>query len=109
MEEWRNDINDEIDSINRSLSYAPVREKASTIRDWIRSVLGKIVHYYIQSRASPIAAYWRRNTVVSLHSRRCRLGINELRCVMRRYTAIAIYIDTCACACLDKTAAANYS
>ncbi len=57
MEEWRNNINDEIDSINRSLSYAPVREKASTIRDWIRSVLGKIVHYYyyIQSRKQSIA------------------------------------------------------
>ena len=56
LDVWRNDINEEIDSINRILPYAPAGgwvdfegydngEKALTIRMWIRSVLQKIVHY----------------------------------------------------------------
>eukprot|EP00985_Skeletonema_marinoi_P016681 scaffold8993_cov207-Skeletonema_marinoi.AAC.37 len=56
LEEWRNDMNEEIDSINRILSTTPAGgindeggvaegEKARVIRTWIRSVLGKIIHY----------------------------------------------------------------
>ena len=51
MEEWKNDMNNEIDAINQSLACAPTGNevndegKARAIRTWIRSVLGKIVHY----------------------------------------------------------------
>ena len=57
LEDWRNDMNEEIDRINRILPTAPgggydaARNfwdeggKARTIRVWIRSVLRKIVHY----------------------------------------------------------------
>ena len=56
LEEWRNDMGEEIDSINQILptTYAgrytddddeAYRGKAQTIRTWIRSVLGKIIHY----------------------------------------------------------------
>eukprot|EP00984_Skeletonema_dohrnii_P007985 scaffold2944_cov155-Skeletonema_dohrnii-CCMP3373.AAC.2 len=61
LEEWRNDMNEEIDSINRILPDAragtgtfdffdiidddEVGEKAWVIRRWIRSVLRKIIHY----------------------------------------------------------------
>eukprot|EP00984_Skeletonema_dohrnii_P022823 scaffold11925_cov155-Skeletonema_dohrnii-CCMP3373.AAC.2 len=53
LEEWENDMNEEIDSINRILPTAPaggetynnMGEKAIVIRMWIRSVLRKITHY----------------------------------------------------------------
>ena len=55
FEEWRNDICEKIDSINRMLPNACAGRwgwddeyhggKARLIRMWIRSVLGKIIHY----------------------------------------------------------------
>eukprot|EP00985_Skeletonema_marinoi_P024895 scaffold17763_cov79-Skeletonema_marinoi.AAC.1 len=54
LEEWRNDMDDEIDSINQILPNAPagtdsyMGEKAMVIRTWIRSVLRKIIHYKAQ-------------------------------------------------------------
>ena len=55
LEEWRNDMNEEIDFINQILPDARagyyngnddyVGEKAWEIRAWIRSVLQKIFHY----------------------------------------------------------------
>ncbi|KAK1737798.1 hypothetical protein QTG54_011570 [Skeletonema marinoi] len=55
FEEWRNDMNEEIDSINQILPNTPAGGwddeyddeggKARAIRTWIRSVLGKIIHY----------------------------------------------------------------
>ncbi|KAK1734891.1 hypothetical protein QTG54_014351 [Skeletonema marinoi] len=54
LEEWRNDMDDEIDSINQILPNAPagtdsyMGEKAMVIRMWIRSVLRKIIHYKAQ-------------------------------------------------------------
>eukprot|EP00577_Skeletonema_sp_RCC1716_P017178 CAMPEP_0113437824 /NCGR_PEP_ID=MMETSP0013_2-20120614/37630_1 /TAXON_ID=2843 ORGANISM="Skeletonema costatum, Strain 1716" /NCGR_SAMPLE_ID=MMETSP0013_2 /ASSEMBLY_ACC=CAM_ASM_000158 /LENGTH=277 /DNA_ID=CAMNT_0000328521 /DNA_START=317 /DNA_END=1147 /DNA_ORIENTATION=- /assembly_acc=CAM_ASM_000158 len=55
LNEWRNDMNEEIDSINQILPHTPagrgdgdVGEKAIVIRTWIRSVLRKIIHYKAQ-------------------------------------------------------------
>eukprot|EP00985_Skeletonema_marinoi_P019249 scaffold10965_cov148-Skeletonema_marinoi.AAC.1 len=55
LNDWRNDMNEEIDSINRILPTTPagrgdgdVGEKAMVIRSWIRSVLHKIMHYKAQ-------------------------------------------------------------
>ena len=52
LEEWRNDMNEEIDSINQILPTSSagrwghdVGDKARVIRTWIRSVIGKIIHY----------------------------------------------------------------
>ena len=58
LEEWRNDVNEEIDSINQILpdtsagtwdvlqeDERDMGEKAQVLRRWIRSVLGKIIHY----------------------------------------------------------------
>eukprot|EP00984_Skeletonema_dohrnii_P026925 scaffold16330_cov88-Skeletonema_dohrnii-CCMP3373.AAC.3 len=56
LEEWRNDMNEEIDSINQILPTAPGEgwnegrycqdgENIRAIRTWIRSVLRKIIHY----------------------------------------------------------------
>mmetsp|Transcript_8963 Transcript_8963/g.13847 ORF Transcript_8963/g.13847 Transcript_8963/m.13847 type:complete len:311 (+) Transcript_8963:108-1040(+) len=52
LEEWRNDMNEEVDSINQILPNTPAGDwdygeggKAQAIRVWIRSVLRKIVHY----------------------------------------------------------------
>jgi hypothetical protein len=52
MEEWRNDMYEEIDSINQILptvnagcGYCDAGEMALAIRTWIRSVLGKIIPY----------------------------------------------------------------
>eukprot|EP00985_Skeletonema_marinoi_P018371 scaffold10249_cov226-Skeletonema_marinoi.AAC.1 len=56
LEEWRNDMYEEIDSINQILPTASAGsvgyyddddegEKAFAIRTWIRSVLRKVIHY----------------------------------------------------------------
>ncbi len=62
LKKWRNDIYKEIDSINQTLPTADagggwndegednVGEKAVAIRDWIRSVLGKIIEYKAEHR-----------------------------------------------------------
>eukprot|EP00573_Skeletonema_grethae_P012681 CAMPEP_0201709842 /NCGR_PEP_ID=MMETSP0578-20130828/58317_1 /ASSEMBLY_ACC=CAM_ASM_000663 /TAXON_ID=267565 /ORGANISM="Skeletonema grethea, Strain CCMP 1804" /LENGTH=230 /DNA_ID=CAMNT_0048198837 /DNA_START=5 /DNA_END=697 /DNA_ORIENTATION=+ len=51
FEEWRNDMIEEIHSINQNLPNAPAGgrgnegEKAQVIRRWIRSVRDKMIHY----------------------------------------------------------------
>ena len=65
LEEWRNDMNDEIDSINQIFPTSPAGgwgddrddvdepdpgEKTQAIRSWIRSVLRKIIHYQTEHR-----------------------------------------------------------
>ena len=59
LEEWKNDMNDEIDSINHILpdtwegqydDYGDNGEKAQAIRVWIRSVLRKIVRFKAEHR-----------------------------------------------------------
>ena len=51
LEEWKNDMYNEICSINQNLASAPAGDgydvggKAQAIQTWIRSVLRKIVHY----------------------------------------------------------------
>ncbi len=55
LEDWRNDISEEIDSISQILPTAPAGieiydagDKAVTIRGWIRSILHKVIHYKVQ-------------------------------------------------------------
>eukprot|EP00984_Skeletonema_dohrnii_P006907 scaffold2462_cov120-Skeletonema_dohrnii-CCMP3373.AAC.12 len=56
LNDWRNDMNEEIDSINQILptaraggkTYNDMGEKAIVIRTWIRSVLHKIMYYKAQ-------------------------------------------------------------
>ena len=59
LEEWKNDMNGEIDSINQILPNAPagecrpfatLGEKAEAIRTWISSVLRKYTHYKSEHR-----------------------------------------------------------
>ncbi len=60
LEEWRNNMNEEIDLINQILSNVDVGhyeyggdvegEKAAAIRTWIRSLLGKIMDYKAEHR-----------------------------------------------------------
>mmetsp|Transcript_4636 Transcript_4636/g.5898 ORF Transcript_4636/g.5898 Transcript_4636/m.5898 type:complete len:133 (-) Transcript_4636:358-756(-) len=60
FEEWRNDVNEEIDSINQILPTVSAGggdvgefdegEKAQAIRTWIRSVIGKIIHYQAEQQ-----------------------------------------------------------
>ena len=65
LDDWRNDMNEEIDSINRILPNANAGhygdddegrfvseggEKAQVIRAWIRSVLHKIIYYKAEHR-----------------------------------------------------------
>ena len=57
MEEWKNDMNEEIDAINQILPNTPagnmfsdVGGKAKEIRTWIRSVLRKIIRYKAEHR-----------------------------------------------------------
>eukprot|EP00985_Skeletonema_marinoi_P005481 scaffold2376_cov80-Skeletonema_marinoi.AAC.2 len=58
LEEWRNDMDREINSINQILSYTfagddtdDVGGKTLVIRMWISSVLGKIIHYKAQHQS----------------------------------------------------------
>jgi hypothetical protein len=55
LEDWKNDVNEEMLSINQILSNAPAGDdvdnvggKARAIRRWIRSVLRKIIQYKAQ-------------------------------------------------------------
>ncbi len=60
LKDWRNDMNEEIDSINQILYIADAGyyfeddetngEKAQAIRRWMRSVLRKIIHYQEEHR-----------------------------------------------------------
>ena len=56
LEEWRQDMRNVIDSINRILPNTPAGEndhdgrKARAIREWIALVLRKIIHYKAQHR-----------------------------------------------------------
>eukprot|EP00984_Skeletonema_dohrnii_P018937 scaffold8973_cov75-Skeletonema_dohrnii-CCMP3373.AAC.9 len=57
MEEWRDDMNEEIESIKQILPttpacniYGDVGGKAEAIRVWIESVLHKIIHYKAEQR-----------------------------------------------------------
>ena len=47
LEEWRNDMNEEIDSINQILpdARADSGQKSQVIQRWIGSVMRKIIHY----------------------------------------------------------------
>ena len=47
---WRNDTNEEIDAINKILPKEEGEGKTSVIRGWIRSVLGKVIHYKAEHR-----------------------------------------------------------
>ena len=57
LEDWRNDMDREMLSINQILSYTPagnrrdVGGKAQAVRIWIRSVLRKIIHYKAQHQS----------------------------------------------------------
>jgi hypothetical protein len=42
LESWRNDMNDEIDSINQNLSTYPANHKTAAIQDWIEGVLERV-------------------------------------------------------------------
>ena len=63
LDEWKNDMNEEIDSINQILPNASAGildyynihgdenhegEKTKAIRDWIRRILQKIIHYKVE-------------------------------------------------------------
>eukprot|EP00984_Skeletonema_dohrnii_P022701 scaffold11802_cov202-Skeletonema_dohrnii-CCMP3373.AAC.5 len=60
LEEWRNDMNEEINSINQILSNAPAGDandddddvggKAQAVRMWIRTVLRNIIRYKTQQQ-----------------------------------------------------------
>ena len=45
MDEWKHDMNDEIGTISQNLEIINDGDKTREIQTWIRSVLGKIVHY----------------------------------------------------------------
>eukprot|EP00984_Skeletonema_dohrnii_P021097 scaffold10440_cov161-Skeletonema_dohrnii-CCMP3373.AAC.1 len=45
MENWRNDIQEEINQINQILPNTPADDKAAEIRQWMDSVLNKMDHY----------------------------------------------------------------
>ena len=54
LDEWKNDMRRDIGSINHNLPNAPASffngEKTIVIREWIRSVLSKIIYYKAQHR-----------------------------------------------------------
>jgi hypothetical protein len=45
LESWRNEIKDEIDSINQTLPNTGATEKAEAIQQWITRVLSRMEHY----------------------------------------------------------------
>jgi hypothetical protein len=45
LESWRNDMNDEIDSINQDLPNTRANDKTTLIQQWIERVLERMEHY----------------------------------------------------------------
>lgn len=45
MESWRDEMNEELDRINRQLPNTPANEKTNAIRLWISSVMNRLEHY----------------------------------------------------------------
>jgi hypothetical protein len=45
LESWRDEMKEEIDSINQTIQGTPGVEKGAAIQQWIRSVLDKMEHY----------------------------------------------------------------
>jgi hypothetical protein len=50
LESWRNEMNEEIQRINRILPSTDPDEKANEIVQWIRSVISKICHFKAEHR-----------------------------------------------------------
>jgi hypothetical protein len=73
LESWRNEMNQEIDRINRALPNAPANEKISTILHWIRQVLGKIELY----KAEHCALLKEATTLLELALWKAKLDENE--------------------------------
>ena len=100
--EWRNDMSDEIDSINRILPTADAGcrneggdvepgEKALAIRRWIRSVLDKMNHYKAEhqrvlgeSTTLLELAIWKANLDETDGSRIVREGVRTTRGSVKR-------------------------
>jgi hypothetical protein len=51
MESWKNEMREEIDRINQVLPNTHVWGKTAEIRQWIRSVIGRIEHYRTEHKA----------------------------------------------------------
>jgi hypothetical protein len=45
LESWKNEVNDEIDSINRDLPNTRTIEKTAVIKEWVERVIKRIEHY----------------------------------------------------------------
>jgi hypothetical protein len=48
LDSWRNEMSDEIDSINQDLPNTPTNEKTALIRGWMGRVLDRIEHYKLE-------------------------------------------------------------
>ena len=99
LEDWRNDMNEEIDSIKQILPNARAGrwhdyddgEKAIEIRRWIGSVLGKIDHYKAEhqrvlNEATTLLelAIWKANLDDTDESRILREGVRTTRGSVKR-------------------------
>ena len=102
LEDWRNDVNEEIDSIHQNLCNAragwlyeegdlDAGEKAQVIRTWIRSVLDKIDHYKaehqrILEEATTLLelAIWKANLDDTHGSEIVREGVRTTRGSVKR-------------------------
>jgi hypothetical protein len=45
LESWRDEMNQEINRVNRMLPNTPVNAKTAVIQEWIRSVINRMEHY----------------------------------------------------------------
>ena len=48
LERWRDEMNQEINSINQVLPNTPANEKTNAIQGWIRSVIDRMEHYKVE-------------------------------------------------------------
>ncbi len=51
LESWRNEMEDEIDSINQTLPNIPTNERTQAIQRWIARVFGRMLHYRSEHKA----------------------------------------------------------
>ena len=89
LESWRNEMNEEVDRINRELPNTHMDEKTDSIRLWVRSVFNRMDHY----KAEHNRLLKEHMTLLELAIWKAKLDENEDDSILNVQTAKRAKID----------------